>query len=172
MRNIVATLGALLLIAGAAHAQQQEKAPGPTIEDGSTVRIEYTLKDESGQVLDTNKGREPLSYKQGGQQIIPGLENALKGMRAGQEKKISIKPEEGYGPLDPKAQIEVPKEAIPPAAKVGDRLQGRTPTGQPQVVRVKEVKEKTVVLDTNHPLAGMILHFDIKIVAVQPPTKN
>lgn len=169
-RNLVATLSALLLIAGAAQAQQPEKAPGPAIEDGSTVRIEYTLKDDSGQVLDTNKGREPLTYKQGGQQILPGFENALRGMRAGQEKKVIIKSEEGYGPLDPKAQIEVPKEAIPQGAKVGTRLQGRNPTGQPQVVRVKEIREKTVVLDTNHPLAGTTLHFDIKIVAVQPST--
>jgi len=77
----------------------------------------------------------------------------------------------GSRTMDPKAQIEVPKEAIPPGAKVGTRLQGRSPTGQPQIVRVKEIKDKTVVLDTNHPLAGMTLHFDIKIVGVQPPTQ-
>ena len=172
MRIIISILAALVVAAGTAHSQQQEKSPSPSIEDGATVRIEYALKDDSGQTLDTNKGREPLTYRQGGRQIIPGLENALKGMRAGDEKKVTIKPEEGYGPMDPKAQIEVPKEAIPPGAKVGNRLQGRTPSGQPQVVRVKEIKEKTVVLDTNHPLAGMTLHFDIKIVGVQPPTKN
>ncbi len=169
MRIATGTVVAALFLASAAQAQQQEGPAGPAIQDGATVRIEYTLKDEKGQVLDTNKGLPPLTYKQGGHQIIPGLEKAVQGMRAGEEKKVTIKPEEGYGPVDPKAQIEVPKERIPPGAKVGSRLQGRSPTGEPQIALVKEIKEKTVVLDINHPLAGQTLVFEIKIVGVEAP---
>jgi FKBP-type peptidyl-prolyl cis-trans isomerase SlyD len=169
MRVVIGVLVAILCLAGAAQAQQQDKPPGPAIQDGATVRIEYTLKDENGQIVDTNKGLQPLTYRQGARQIIPGLERALKGMRAGEATKVTIKPEDGYGPVDPKAEIEVPKEAIPQGAKVGTRLEGRSPTGEPQIARVKEIKEKTVVLDINHPLAGQTLVFEIKVVGVDSP---
>ena len=172
MRIVVATVATLLLLAGPAAAQEKDNPGSPAIENGSKVSFEYTLMDEAGKVIETSKGRDPLSYTQGGQQIIPGLEKALTGMRAGEEKKVTVKPEEGYGPLDPKAQVEVPKTAIPPEAlKVGTTLQGRSPSGAPQMARVKEVKEKTVVLDLNHPLAGQTLVFEVKIVGVEPPKK-
>jgi FKBP-type peptidyl-prolyl cis-trans isomerase SlyD len=172
MRSVAATLGALLLSLGVAHAQQQEKPPAAAIENGSRVKLEYTLKDDAGAVLDTNKGKDALTYTQGQRQIIPGLEMALAGMRTGEEKKVTVKPEDGYGRVDPKAQMEVSKEAVPPdALKVGAQLQGRAPTGQPILARVKEIKDKTVVLDMNHPLAGKTLYFDVKILGVERPAK-
>ena len=171
MRWMLVAAGALVLALGTAHAQEKAKPADLAIENGHTVKIEYTLKDDAGQVLDTNKGKEALSYTAGQRQIIPGLEKALNGLKAGQEKKVSIPPEEGYGTVNPKAQIEVPKEAVPPGVTVGARLTGRSQSGGPMVVRVKEIKEKTVVLDTNHPLAGQTLHFDVKILGVEPPKK-
>jgi FKBP-type peptidyl-prolyl cis-trans isomerase SlyD len=172
MRSVAATLGLLVLSLGVAHAQQQAKPPATAIENGSRVKIEYTLKDDAGAVLDTNKGKDALTYTQGQRQIIPGLEMALVGMRAGEEKKVTVKPEDGYGKLDPKAQMEVSKEAVPPdALKVGTQLQGRSPAGQPILARVKEIKDKTVVLDMNHPLAGKTLYFDVKILGVERPAK-
>ncbi len=172
MRCVAAILGVLVLSLGVAHAQQKEKPPAAAIENGSMVKIEYTLKDDAGTVLDTNKGKNALAYTQGQRQIIPGLEKALMGMRAGEEKEVTVKPEDGYGKVDPKAEMEVSKEAVPPEAlKVGAQLQGRSQTGQPFPARVKEVKEKTVVLDMNHPLAGKTLHFDVKILGVERPAK-
>ncbi len=172
MKFIVAALAALVLSLGTAQAQTKERPAGPAIEDGAKVQLEYTVKDEAGKVLDSSKGKAPLSFTQGQHQIIPGLEKALSGMRVGEAKKVTVKPTDGYGAVDPKAQTEVAKEMIPPdAQKVGTQLTARSPAGETRQVRVKEVKEKTVVLDLNHPLAGKTLHFDVKVVGVDPPKK-
>jgi FKBP-type peptidyl-prolyl cis-trans isomerase SlyD len=156
----------VLLVATPGGAQSKE-----AIEKGSTVKIDYTLKDDKGEVLDSNSGKEPLAFRQGAQQIIPGLDKALLGMKVGDTKKVVVKPEEGYGKVDPKAEAEVPREALPEgAAVVGTRLMARGQDGNPHPVTVKVVKDKTVVLDLNHPLAGKTLVFDIKVVSIEPPT--
>ena len=156
----------VLLLAPAAMAQTAPRA----VETGSNVSIEYTLKDEAGQVLDSNKGKNPLTFTQGQQQIIPGLERELVGMHAGEEKKVVVKPEDGYGPVMPNAQTEVPKDAVPKEGlKVGTPLMARSGSGETRPVVVKEIKENTVVLDLNHPLAGKTLFFDVKVLGVEPP---
>src|SRR5262249_41564129 len=83
-----------------AAAQTPANAPpaAAAIEKGSTVQIEYTLKDDAGTLLDSNKGQAPLTYTQGDEQLIPAVERELAGMHAGEEKKIVVKPEDAYGP--------------------------------------------------------------------------
>ncbi len=163
----------LLLAGGIAHAQPEEKKPlSPAIETGSTVKLEYTLTDDAGKVLDSNKGQDPLTYTHGQEEILPALENALKGMRAGDHKDVTLPPTDGYGEVDPKAVTEVPKELIPPESlKAGAELVARSPSAGPRLVRVKEIKEKTVVIDLNHPLAGKTLHFDVTVLGVEPAQK-
>jgi len=166
MRFLGAPLALLALLA-ATPAIAQPKA---VVEKGSSVKIEYTLKDDKGAVIDTNAGKDALAFTQGSQQIIPGLDKALLGMHVGDSKKVTVKPEEGYGNVDPKAEAEVPKTALPEgAAVVGTRLLARGQDGQPRPVTVKAVKDTTVMLDLNHPLAGKTLYFDIKIVSIEPP---
>jgi FKBP-type peptidyl-prolyl cis-trans isomerase SlyD len=110
-----------------------------------------------------------MHYVHGQGQIIPGLEKELAGMAVGGEKKVTVKPEEGYGPVDPRAFEEVPKDKLPAdALKVGTMLVARGPQGE-RMVRVHEVKEKTVIMDFNHPLAGKTLFFDIKVTEIKPP---
>jgi FKBP-type peptidyl-prolyl cis-trans isomerase SlyD len=158
---------ALLMLLAATPAVAQ---PNQVIEKGSSVKIEYTLKDDQGAVLDTNAGKEALAFTQGAQQIIPGLDKALLGMKPGDSKKVTVKPEDAYGAVDPKAEAEVPKDALPQgAAVVGTRLLARGQDGQPRPVTVKAVKDTTVLLDLNHPLAGKTLFFDVKVVSVEPP---
>jgi FKBP-type peptidyl-prolyl cis-trans isomerase SlyD len=143
---------------------------GPAIEEGSIVRIEYTVTDETGKLLDSNKGRQALQFTQGQKEMIPGVERQLLGMHPGEEKKLVVTPEEGYGPVDPAAQTEVPRDLVPAEAQeVGKRLVARNRSGEPRLVMVKEVKEQTVVLDLNHPLAGKTLPFDVKVLEVDPP---
>ncbi len=140
------------------------------VKDGATVSLEYTLSGEDGKVIESNKGKEPLRYVDGRSQIIPGLEKALEGMKAGGEKKVTVKPEDAYGPVDPNAYREVPKENVPAdSLKEGMALFAKNAEGEMFPVRVKEVKDKSVVIDMNHPLAGKILVFDVKIIDVQPP---
>ena len=119
-------------------------------------------------MVDTNVGSEPLSYVQGSHNIISGLQNALEGLKIGDSKQVTIKPEDGYGSVDQKAIMEVSKEQIPQdALKVGAHLQGQNDDGQVITAMVVEIKEQTVVLDFNHPLADKTLHFDVKIVDIQ-----
>lgn len=150
----------VMLAAGTAGAQ------APAIENGSSVVFEFTIRDDAGQVLGSSRD----TYRQGQQQIIPGLEREMMGMRAGDEKKVVVKPEDAYGPVVPNAQTEVPKERIPEGGlKVGTVLNARSGSGDTRPVVVKEIKATTVVLDLNHPLAGKTLHFDVKVLGVEPP---
>jgi len=104
-------------------------------------------------------------------QIVPGLEKGLTGMKKGESKEVVVKPEDGYGNIRDDAIREVPREKIPKEShKVGAKIQGRTATGRVIPLTVKEVKEKTIVLDYNHPLAGKTLYFDVKIVDIKSPT--
>ena len=164
-----ATAAALLVLVTVASAVAQ---PKPVVEKGSSVKMEYTLKDDKGQILDSSDGKDPIAFVQGAQQIIPGLDKAILGMKPGDTKKVTIKPDEAYGPVDPKAEAEVPKDSLPKGADVvGTRLLARGQDGQPRPVTVKAVKDTTVMLDLNHPLAGKTLFFDIKVVSVDPPAK-
>ena len=163
---------ALGLMLGVAEAQPKEETRTPAIENGSKVQLEYTLADDNGKVLDSNKGGEPLTFTQGRQEIIPGLEQALDGMRAGEEKKVTLKPADAYGDVDPAAVTEVPKEQIPAdALKVGTELVAQNQNGERRTVRIKEIKEDSVIIDLNHPLAGKTLVFDVKVLGVEPPAK-
>src|SRR5215471_8552602 len=165
--RFLGTLVALLVLLAAAPVGAQSSPP---VEKGSSVKMEYTLKDDKGQVLDSSEGKEPIAFVQGAHQIIPGLDKALLGMKVGDTKKVTVNPDEGYGVVDPKAETEVPKDALPKGADVvGTRLLARGQDGHPRPVTVKAVKDNTVVLDLNHPLAGKTLFFDIKVVSVEPP---
>lgn len=142
------------------------------IREGSQVSFEYTLSDETGTVIESNKGKQPMSYVHGKRQIIPGLEKELSGMKVGEEKKIQVKPEDGYGPVNPDAFQEIPKDKLPPEAlKVGTMLMAQGPQGQGIPVRVHEIKDTTVIMDFNHPMAGKTLSFDVKISEIKTPEK-
>ena len=140
------------------------------VRSGAVVHLEYTLWNEHGEVLDSNHGRAPLVFTLGKAEIISGLERALLGMKVGEHKRVTVPPDEGYGPIDPTAITEVPKDRVPPAALVvGARVRGQTRSGREMWVRVREIKDETVVLDLNHPLAGQTLVFDVTIILVEPP---
>ena len=156
-----------------AQAPPPAPAAAPAIENGSMVQLEYTLTDDAGKLIDSNKGQPPLTYKQGNHQIMVALEKQLEGLRAGQEKKVVLKPDEAFGAVDPSAQTEVPKEVLPPESLVvGAQLMARTAAGEERPVVVKEIKDKTVVVDLNHPLAGKTLVFEIKVLGIEAPSKG
>ena len=137
------------------------------IKNGDNVSVHYTGKLEDGSVFDTSlaEGREPLTVTLGQGQLIPGFENGLIDMTAGEIKTIEIEPENAYGDVNPQLMNEIPLSQVPEGVKTGDMLQGQNQFGPVSVV-VKEVKEETVVLDMNHPLAGKKLIFDLEVVSV------
>lgn len=141
-----------------------------TISAGTLVRFEYTLRGDDGKVIDSSEGGQPFIYTHGRNDIVPGLESQLAGLKVGESKSVTVEPAQGYGLVQDEALIEVPIEKIPPEAReVGRRLQGTGPEGQPVQPVVKEVREKIVVLDFNHPLAGQTLNFDVKILSSEEP---
>jgi FKBP-type peptidyl-prolyl cis-trans isomerase SlyD len=171
----VCALAASLAAPGSAPSSA-EAPPGfvtparSVVLDGDVVRLEYTMRDDAGTVLDASTDGEPLVFTQGQHQIIPGLERAVAGMGVGEEKRVSVAAEDAYGPVDPDALAEVPLEMIPAdARKVGQQLVARGPDGTTRVVRVKELRETTVILDLNHPFAGMVLHFAVRVVGIEGP---
>lgn len=137
------------------------------------VSFHYTLKDDTGEVLDSSSGREPLSYLHGHGNIIPGLEKALEGTTIGHKSHVSVGAKEGYGESNPELVFEAPREHFPADMQLeqGARVYAEGPEG-PVSFTVVKLTEKGAVLDGNHPLAGKKLHFDVEIVDVRPATQE
>ncbi|WP_108860945.1 peptidylprolyl isomerase [Ruegeria sp. Alg231-54] len=138
------------------------------IKQGDTVRIHYTGTQLDGNVFDSSEGRDPLEFVVGTGQIIPGLDSAMPGLNIGDKKRVEIACVEAYGPINPAARQQIPREGIPDDIPLdpGTQLQMQTPDGQAVPVTVVEVDEATVTLDANHPLAGQDLIFDIEVVSI------
>ena len=137
-----------------------------TVSKGKVISLEYTLKLEDDHVVDTNVGKDPLTYTQGANQIIPGVERAVEGLTVGQAKHVVVAPSDGYGDRNLNAFQEVPRVKVPKDIRVGTRLHGKDTSGREVQPTVIEVKDDTVLLDFNHPLAGKTLFFDLKVVNV------
>jgi len=167
-RTFILGFVAIALLTSAPLMAAQSTKEDTVVMDGAVVSLQYTLSGENGKTIESNKGQEPLKYTQGAKQIIPGLEKGVAGMKVGEEKRVKINPEDGYGPVENKAFQEFPKEKVPQEMqKVGVELMLKGPQGQAFPVRVKEIKEKTVLIDMNHPMAGKTLVFDVKILDIQ-----
>ena len=166
-------ISGLLFSASLASAASGEKKVPTKIADGTQVSLEYTLTLEDKTVIESNVGREPMTYLQGAHEIVPGLEKALVGLTKGEKKHVVVKPSEGYGEVDPKAVQEVKKSMIPEQArKVGAQLEAKSPDGQSMFPMVMAVKDETVTLDFNHPLAGKTLIFDVKVLEIRAGDKK
>ena len=136
------------------------------------VSIDYTLTGPGGQVLDSSQGREPLVYMQGAGNIIPGLERELEGKSAGDTLKVTVPAADAYGERNEQLVHAVPRQAFGnvPDIRPGMQFQARGPNGQAAMVTVTKVEPNEVTVDANHPLAGMPLTFEVKIVDVRDST--
>jgi peptidylprolyl isomerase len=135
---------------------------------GDTVKVHYVGKLRDGTVFDTSREREPIEFTIGESQLIPGFEQAVVGMGAGESKTVEIASDEAYGPRNEEMVViiernEFPNHLIP---KVGQLLQIRQPTGQMFIVTITDVSESNVTLDANHPLAGKDLTFEFQLVEI------
>jgi FKBP-type peptidyl-prolyl cis-trans isomerase SlyD len=135
------------------------------------VSFHYTLRDANGRVLDSSAGAEPISYLEGAGQIIDGLEEQLRFASAGEKSRVTVPAKKAYGERDP-AQIQRVKRTLLPVEgelKVGDQFQTDADRFAP-VVTVQAIEGDDVLLDANHPLAGVDLTFDVEIVSARPAT--
>ena len=138
------------------------------ITDGKTVIIDYTLSLKNGGVIETTRDDEPVTYVQGSGEVIEGLEQAVAGMEKGSKQDIVLPVDQAFGKHDPEALLEIPKNELPPESLVPETIiHANGPKGQTINGKVVEVKEETVLIDFNHPLAGQELYCAVHIIDVQ-----
>lgn len=144
------------------------------VKSGDKVKVHYHGKLRSGETFDSSNGREPLEFTVGGGQVIKGFDQGVTGMQVGDKKTVEIPVQDAYGEKQQEMIIEFPKSQFPPDMnpEVGMQLQMSNGAGQNFNVTVVEVKEDSVVLDANHPLAGEDLIFDIELVEIVPPASK
>jgi FKBP-type peptidyl-prolyl cis-trans isomerase SlyD len=135
------------------------------ITSGKVVFIDYTLTDDDQEIIDSSRGGDPLGYVHGAGQIVPGLEKALEGARAGDSLKVVVAPEEGYGLSDPENIAVIPASQIEGVDDLTEGTQLEAEGGQ--TVIVTKIEGDEVTIDANHPLAGMTLHFDVTVKEVR-----
>lgn len=144
------------------------------IEKNKVVSIWYTLTNNSGEVLDTNSGKQPLYFIQGIGNIIPGLEEALEGKATGDKMQVSIPPEKGYGLRNEQLVQKLPKNMFQGVEQIqpGMQFQAQSEQGGFQIITVTKVEGEEVHVDGNHPLAGETLNFDVEVEGIRDADQN
>lgn len=145
------------------------------IADGLVVVMQYTLRDDAGLVIDASTPEEPMAYLHGAENIVPGLEQALTGKAAGWKGKVSVAPEDGYGERDPDEELDaVPRRAFPPDMELeaGMSFMAEGPDGEHAPVWIARVEGDKVFVDSQHPLAGKTLHFEVEVLSIRAATRD
>jgi FKBP-type peptidyl-prolyl cis-trans isomerase SlyD len=137
------------------------------ITKNSVVSFHYTLNDPDGKLLDTSAGKDPFAYIHGNGMIVPGLEEEMEGRQKGDSLKVEVDAAKGYGEIDPSLVQRVAADKFG-GQQVEEGMQFQTPDHR--VWSVMEVKDGTVVLNGNHPLAGVTLHFSVEVTDVREAT--
>lgn len=148
-------------------AEKQPNEEVKMVTEGKLVKVNYTLTVD-GNVVDSSKEGEPFEFTAGNNQVIPGFEESIMGMKAGENKSFQVSPEKGYGQENPKGIQEVPRDKLPADMnpEVGMTLHATMPDGQAIPARITEIREDTIILNFNHPLAGKTLNFEVEVVDV------
>ena len=136
------------------------------VATGDQIRVHYVGSFENGSTFDSSEGREPLEFTVGAEQVIPGFDQAVVGLKPGESCKVAVAPENGYGAHVPEMIAEVERHLIPDSEKLvlGSMLEVSVEDGQTLEVQVVELSDTVVTLDGNHPLAGKELHFEIELL--------
>ncbi|MHC4691394.1 MAG: FKBP-type peptidyl-prolyl cis-trans isomerase [Planctomycetota bacterium] len=137
-------------------------------KSGDTVKIQYTGRLDNNSVFDTSVDRDPIQLTIGQGRTIPALEEAIIGMETGESKTVEISAEQGYGAYQKELVHTVSRKVLPEdmEPKIGQRLTATSVDGRKLSVTIKDVSEKNVTMDANHPLAGKDLKFDIELIAI------
>lgn len=138
------------------------------VKKNCLVRVQYRVTDEEGQEIDASSPDHPLEFVCGRGDVITGLERGVIGLEPGGKKRITIPPEDAYGPHNPAHVKTLPRAAFPVNMELveGTRFSYRSDKGAEVMYRVKEIRPDSIVADYNHPLAGKTLHYDVTVVDV------
>ena len=138
------------------------------IKEGDIIKVEYVGTFDDGSIFDSTEanGDNPLKFEVGAGQIIPGFDNSVVGKNVGDEFNIRLEPSEAYGEYKEGMTQSISKDQFPPEQepKAGLMIMLMGPQGQPIPATIKEVEDDIVIIDSNHPMAGKILNFKIKVV--------
>ncbi|MCW5799495.1 MAG: FKBP-type peptidyl-prolyl cis-trans isomerase [Nitrospira sp.] len=138
------------------------------VSRGDVVSVEYIIRLDDEQIIDTTVGEAPLVYTHGQNEILRGLEAGLEGMAIGAVKRVTVAPVDGYGETHPEGFFEVRKDRVPlEAQRVGAKLETTAPDGRVVFPYVAAIKPEVIVLDLNHPLAGKTLVFEVRVIDIQ-----
>lgn len=141
------------------------------IKEGQVVELSYVLKNDKGEELDSATSDTPLAYLHGHGQIIPGLESALLGLKAGAKTSVTIAPKEAYGDLNPDLRIKINKSHFPPEQPLQLGMQFVAEMNGGHVpFTIMKIEGDHVFIDGNHPLAGETLHFSVEVISVREAT--
>lgn len=140
-----------------------------TAQQGDTVAVHYTGKLDNGDVFDSSRQREPLEFKIGGGQVIPGFDRAVEGLEVGESREVRLEADEAYGNPREDLLIDVGADQFPDDAEpqVGQQVQVQVAPGQNRVATIAAVEDEAIRLDLNHPLAGKALTFDVELVEIR-----
>lgn len=144
------------------------------IQSGKVVTLAYSLKDSKGQTLDQATSADPFVYMAGVGQIVPGLENALIGLKIGEKKDVEVSPEDGYGEKNPGLLLTVNRSQFPGTQeiKAGMQFQAQSPEGHGMIFKIVAVEDDQVTIDGNHPLAGEKLFFAVEVLEIRDATEE
>jgi FKBP-type peptidyl-prolyl cis-trans isomerase SlyD len=144
------------------------------VEDQCVVEIHYTLTSDSGDVIDSSAGKDPLKYLHGAGMLVPGLEREIAGKSMGDQFQVVVQPEDGYGVVDPELVQQVERGVLEGVEdlQVGMQLEAQSPEGDTHYVIVQEISDTHVTLNANAPLAGFTLHFDIQVEVVREASEQ
>ncbi len=139
------------------------------VKNGDTVRVHYHGKLDDGSTFDSSQGRDPLEFVVGSGQVIKGFDQALVDMKVGDKKNVHIPVDQAYGHHNSEMVMEYPRKDFPEdmEPQLGMELSLSDAQGQVFPVVISEIREDSVILDANHPLAGKDLHFEIELVSIQ-----
>ena len=145
------------------------------IENDKVVSMHYTLKDDEGNVIDSSDGQDPLTYLHGASNIIPGLESALTGKSLGDKLEVRVEPKDAYGEPTPELVQTVELKMFEGVEEVEPGMVFQVQAGEnqpPQRIMVRSVEGEEVVVDGNHPLAGVTLNFAVDITEIRAASET
>lgn len=144
------------------------------VKSGDKIKVHYHGKLNTGETFDSSEGRDPLEFEVGSGMVIKGFDDGVTGMTVGEKKTVTIPADEAYGPVNPEMVLEMPKDRFPEDMQLenGMPLMMSDQNGQQFQVTIVEIKEATVMLDANHPLAGKDLTFDLELVEIVAPASK
>ncbi|MCB9897952.1 MAG: peptidylprolyl isomerase [Planctomycetes bacterium] len=142
------------------------------ITEHTVVLLDYKLTDDDGELIDASEDGQPLAYVHGTGSIIPGLERELDGKQDGDALSVRIAPEDAYGEHDETLLHTVARSQLPAEVEIeeGMQFEAESDEGEVQVLTVVEIDGEDITLDGNHPLAGVALNFEVKVVGVRQAT--